>query len=677
MNPREYSTPLPLCRIQITDAFWQSKMEMVRTEMLPYQWKALNDQIEGAEPSYCIHNFRTAAKLNGKRKELGDVFEEPEFTFRGFQMLPEDPDHLLDQFYGFVFQDSDLYKWIEAVAYSLTNHPDEQLERQADDAIDLICAAQLENGYLDTYYILSGQNKIFSNLRDHHELYCFGHLVEAAVAYQTATGKDKLLCAATRFADFIADYFGSEDGKCKGYPGHEIAEMALIRLYEMTGEKKYLDLSAFFVFERGKRPYYFDGEEAAETIPPEQAAERRYSYYQAHLPVLEQKEVTGHAVRAMYLYSGVTDVARINQDGRLFATCERLWNNMLGQKLYITGAVGATHIGEAFSYPYDLPNDTTYGETCASIGLVFWARRMLQIRPDSRYGDVMELALYNSVLSGVSLDGKSFFYVNPLQVTPEACRLDERIAHVKAVRQKWFGCACCPPNLARLLSSLGSYAYTERENVIFIHFYLDGTVLKMVHGEWAEISIKSDYLWNGTVGLSVKGTGRELTVALRIPGWCQGKYQLCGVTQAETWMENGYLYLRKTWQEEDCVWLQFPMKVQIMEADSRVREDIGQVAVMRGPLVYCLEEADNGQDLHLLSVDVKAKPQIVDQTIAGNNVKSVILQGYRREKNSSKEEGLYHVLGQRKESGLPLTFIPYFAWANRGENEMRVWIREH
>ena len=472
MNKNDYTTPVSLRKVRITDSFWKNEMELVREEIIPYQWDALNDQVEGAEPSFCMRNFQVAGKQNEERKEQGEDFQEPQYTFRGFQALPEDMDHLEDKFYGFVFQDSDFYKWVEAVAYSLTQHPDPELEKRADDAIDIVCAAQQDDGYLDTYYIINGKDKIFSNLRDHHELYCFGHLTEGAVAYYQATGKDKLLNAAKRFADYIDNYFGPEEGKCKGYPGHEIAEMALVRLYEATGEKKYLDLSYFFVNERGRRPYYFDGEDHPEKIEKGHEEDLRYFYHQAHVPVRQQDEVTGHAVRGVYLYSGMADLARLYQDRELFDACEKLWDNMVSQKMYITGGIGATHLGEAFSYRYDLPNDTAYAETCAAIGLVFWARRMLQIRPDSKYADAMERALYNGVLSGMALDGRSFFYVNPLEAAPEACRFDERKFHVKPVRQKWFGCACCPPNLARLLSSIGSYAYTEKEDTLYIHLYM-------------------------------------------------------------------------------------------------------------------------------------------------------------------------------------------------------------
>ena len=517
MNKNNFSSPLSLRNVQITDTFWKKEMELVRTEVIPYQWAALNDQVEGAAPSFCMHNFKTAGKLNKEKKELGTAFKEPVYTFRGFEALPEDPKHLDDKFYGFVFQDSDFYKWIEAVGYSLTQHPDPQLESTADGAIDIVCAAQQEDGYLDTYYILNGKDRIFTNLRDHHELYCLGHLLEGAVSYYQATGKDKLLKAASRYADYVAAYFGPEEGKCKGYPGHEIAEMALVRLYETTQESKYLDLAKYFIDERGKQPYYFDKEHPEEVKKNPNGL--RYAYNQAHLPVREQDEAVGHAVRAVYLYSGMADIARLTEDDTLFDACKRLWDNMVQKKLYITGGIGGTHMGEAFSFNYDLPNDTAYAETCASIGLVFFARRMLEICPDVQYADVMEQALYNTVLAGMALDGKSFFYVNPLEVLPEACHKDERKFHVKPVRQKWFGCACCPPNLARTLSSVSSYACTEKDDTLFVHLYIGSDIKKTVNGTDVSVRMTSEFPWNGKVTLQADSADTPFTLALRIPGW--------------------------------------------------------------------------------------------------------------------------------------------------------------
>ena len=558
MDKSLYSKPLSLRAMQITDHFWKNEMELVRKEVIPYQWDALNDRVEGAAPSFCMRNFKIAGKLNQEKREKGAAFEAPVYTFRGFEALPEDPEHLEDRFYGFVFQDSDFSKWIEAVGYSLTQHPDAELEKIADEAIDIVCAAQQEDGYLDTYYIINGRDKTFSDLRDHHELYCFGHMAEGAVAYYQATGKDKLLKAVERFADYIADFFGEEEGKCKGYPGHEIAEMALVRLYEVTKNDKYLKLAQFFVDERGKRPYYFD-KEHPEAIVRGKEDDLRYQYNQAHLPVREQEEAVGHSVRAVYLYSGMADVARLTGDDKLYEACEKLWDSMVNEKMYITGGIGGTHLGESFSFPYDLPNDTAYAETCASIGLVFFARRMLEIKPDSKYADVMERALYNGVLSGMALDGKSFFYVNPLEVNPEACHKDERKFHVKPVRQKWFGCACCPPNLARILSSIGSYAYTETEDTLFVHLYMGSTLEKTVGDRTADICVESELPWDGKVSIKVRAKDTDFVLALRIPDWCDS-YELKGCKQDEMQEKDGYLYIKKQWEEEETLELTFLWK---------------------------------------------------------------------------------------------------------------------
>lgn len=541
------------------------------------------------------------------------------------------------------------------------------MEEIADSAIDLVCAAQQEDGYLDTYYIINGRDKTFSNLRDHHELYCFGHLAEGAVAYYEATGKDKLLKAVCRFADYIADYFGEEEGKCKGYPGHEIAEMALVRLYYATGEQKYLKLAKYFVDERGKRPYYFDKEHPKEIQKGKE--ELCYQYHQAHLPVRQQSEAVGHAVRAVYLYSGMADVARLTDDEELFAACERLWNSIVNEKMYITGGIGATHIGEAFSYPYDLPNDTAYAETCASIGLVFFARRMLEIKADSRYADIMERALYNGVLSGMALDGKSFFYVNPLEVNPQACQKDERKFHVKAVRQKWFGCACCPPNIARLLSSIGSYAYTENENTLFVHLYVGGEIEKTVGDRKVDIRIESELPWNGKVSIEILNAPKDFTLAVRIPDWSE---EAAVRTDFQS-IKDGYCYIKKDWKEREKIEFDFAMEAMLFSANNRVREDIKKAAVVRGPIVYCLEETDNGADLHLVSIAKDPIIHVTEKEICGQKIKAIEVSGCREHKDS--DTSLYHKLQPRTKERVTLCYVPYYMWANRGENEMQVWTR--
>ena len=665
-------TPVDLRNVTITDKFWTGEMELVRKEVIPYQWDAINDRVEGAEPSFAMRNFKLAGKITSKRKALGDKYEEKTWPLI-FALTPEDMNNMEDRFYGFLFQDSDFSKWIEAVGYSLTQHPDEELERIADEAIDIVCAAQQDNGYLDTYYIINDISKVFTNLKDHHELYCFGHLTEGAVAYYQATGKDKLLNAARRYADYIYSRFGKEEGKIQGYPGHEIAEMALVRLYEATGDKKYLELSCYFINERGQSPYYFDKEH------PEEAKRHGenpwYHYYQAHMPVREQKEAVGHAVRAVYLYSGMADVARLTGDESLYEACENLWNNIEQKKLYITGGIGGTHVLESFSFNYDLPNDTAYSETCAAIGLVFFARRMLQMNVDSKYANVMERALYNTVLAGMALDGKSFFYVNPLEVNPVACREDERKRHVKPVRQKWFGCACCPPNIARMLSSVAAYAYTENESTLFMHLYVGGDIEKKYRG--ANISWKVETLmpWEGKVSITCEEVDRisenDLqTIAIRIPDWCDGYQLSCG--EYEYRVEKGYAYITARFEKGDRIEIEFNQKVRVMQSNSAVVENQGKVAVSYGPLVYCIEEKDNGNNLHRLSiVPDAAKAKLSKCDIQGNEVTGITIPGYVEK---ATEQALYALYTEPEYTPVDLTFIPYYTWANRGEGEMRVWV---
>jgi len=675
MDPKLFSSPLSFDSVTITDDFWKRNMELVRKEVIPYQWETLNDRVPDAAPSFCMRNFRTAAKLHAEKKEKGDAFIAPKYVYRGFEALPEDPKNPEEgRFYGFLFQDSDFSKWIEAVGYSLSQHPDPALEKIADEAIDLVCAAQAEDGYLDTYYIINGMDAAWTNLRDHHELYCFGHLVEGAVAYYRATGKDKLLKAACRFADYVNDHFGLEEGKRRGYPGHEVAEMALVRLYEVTGEEKYLKLGAYFINERGQEPSYFAQEEALRAAKENRPARKEpYTYHQAHRPVREQDEAVGHAVRAVYLYSGMADIARMTQDESLLKACRQLWHSIANEKLYITGGIGGTHVGEAFSYPFDLPNDSAYSETCAAIGLVFFARRMLQLEPDSRYADVMEQALYNTVLSGMALDGKSFFYVNPLSVNPTACKRDERLRHVKSVRQKWFGCACCPPNIARLVSSVAQYAYTQSEDTLFTHLYVGGSVSK----EFGSCKLTMDMHANLPVTGNAKAvihteTPVKATLAFRLPGWSDSPSITCnGKEQA---VRAGYVYLSGLWQEGDEILLDMPMPVRIWNADPRVREDIGQVALTRGPITFCAEEADNGADLHLLrvaSLDPSAV-SVQEDSVFGHLTVRLSAPGKRL---VPQEGGLYRAAAAPAELDAQITLVPYYAWANRGEGEMRVWLR--
>lgn len=664
MNANNFSNPIGLTQVTVKDEFWKAEMELVRKEVIPYQWNALNDNVPGATPSFCMHNYKVAGKLNELRKIHGkDYLKEPELPFF-WGGGPKDPKNPEDKFYGFVFQDSDFSKWIEAVAYSLTQHPDPELEKTADEAIDIVCKAQLEDGYLDTFFIISDESKRFTNLRDAHELYCFGHLTEGAVAYYQATKKDKLLNAARRYADYISTVFGPGEGQKKGYPGHEIAEMALVRLYYVTGDKKYLDLAKYFIDERGKKPYYFELERN-ETGKPED--EERDFYHQAHRPVRLQDEAVGHAVRAVYLYSGMADVAKNTGDEELFEACEKLFDNITKRRMYVTGGIGATHIGESFSFDYDLPNDTAYNETCASIGLVFFARRMLEINPDRKYSDIMELALYNGVLSGMALDGKSFFYVNPLEVNPISCHKDERKFHVKSVRQKWFGCACCPPNLARLLSSVVSYAFTENDDTLFVHLYIGGNIKKDFGGHEVSFDLESGFPYDGKVKLTVSEGRGDGTLALRVPGWCKEIPEIEGAEY-----KNGYLYIKKNWSVGDTLELEFPMNPVILMANSNIREDAGKLCVKRGPVVYCLEEIDNGKNLQNLRLSPSCSFECFEKEIGGEVMTCLKTNGYRVA--DTKEDSLYNEYIAPTLTECTLSFVPYYSWNNRGEGEMSVWV---
>lgn len=623
--------------VQVADGFFSRYADLVREEVIPYQWEALNDRIPGAEKSGCLRNFRIAAG-----QEAG------EFT-------------------GMIFQDSDIGKWLEAVAYSLTTHPDAALERTADEVIELLEAAQREDGYLDTYFIVKDPKNRWKCLRDCHELYCAGHLLEGAVAYWQATGKDRFLNVMRRYVDYIATVFGRGEGQMRGYPGHEEIELALCKLYDVTGEKKYLDLAAYFIDERGRDPKYFLEElkTRGDAFHWEGNDAQGMDYFQAHAPVREQTEAVGHAVRAVYLYSGMADVAMRTGDEGLLEACRRLYRNIADKRLYVTGAIGSTYIGEAFTFDYDLPNDTAYAETCASVGLIFFMKRMLEADGAAEYGDMMERALYNTVLAGMAMDGKSFFYVNPLEVFPEADEKDPSKRHVKTVRQKWFACACCPPNVARLLADLGSYIYRRKGSAVTADLFI-GSRLALPGG--AELIQTSEVPFGGKVTFTLRGAAQGFSLRVRCPEWAEGV-----TCTAPCRKENGYIAIQKDWQDGDSVTLVFGMEPRRIYANPLVRQDAGKVCLMRGPLVYCLEEADNGANLHLLRLPEGEPVEAVRGEGALFGMTLLRAKGRRFVPHGSK---LYAPDRQGREEEARLTFVPYFAWGNRDKGEMAVYVRE-
>ena len=502
-------------------------------------------------------------------------------------------------------------------------------------------------------------------MRDWHELYCAGHLIEAAVAHFQATGKRVLLDALCRYADYIDTVFGTAPGKKRGYPGHEEIELALVKLYRVTGEKRYLHLSQYFIDERGRQPHYFDIEARLRGEDPAAFQHKIYEYNQSHLPVREQREVVGHAVRAMYLYSAMADLARELHDQSLFDADQRLWNHLCTTRLYITGGLGPSRHNEGFTADYDLPNETAYAETCAAIGLVFWNHRMLQLDCEARYADMLERALYNCVLSGVSLDGQKFFYENPLASLG---------AHH---RQEWFWVACCPPNIARLLASLGQYIYAVNDKDLVVHLYIQSTAQMTVGGREVTVRQETTYPWDGTITLRLgMDESSMFGLRLRIPGWCQNaQLKVNGdAFDIASHLEQGYVRVERVWQADDRVELELAMPVERMYAHPNVRQDAGCVVLQRGPLVYCLEGADNKVPLHRIVVPRTAElashfgPDVLGgvTVVSGNAL---------AEEETDWTGTLYRSWPASLQSGA-ITAIPYYAWDNRQPGEMRVWLRE-
>lgn len=633
-------------KVQMNSNFWNKYIDVVRNEVIPYQWEALNDRVPNAEPSHALQNLRIAA---------GDAEGE---------------------FYGRVFQDSDVAKWLEAVAYSLENYPDPILETKADEVIDLLGRVQKSDGYLNTFYTIKEPANRWINIRDNHELYCAGHFIEAAVAYYQATGKRKFLDIMCTFVDYIETIFGTEKGKLLGYPGHQEIELSLVKLYDVTGNDKYLNLSKYFIDERGKEPNFFDIEQEKRQDSETFFYHRGHEYHQAHQPVREQEKAVGHSVRALYMYTAMADLALKTNDTSLKEACEKLWDNVTKQQMYITAGVGSSEFGEAFSIDYDLPNDTAYNETCASIALVFWAKRMVDLESHAKYTDIMERALYNGTISGMDLDGKKFFYVNPLEVWPEACERNDK-RHVKPVRQSWFSTACCPPNLSRLISSIGRYVYSNKENQLFVHLYAGSEMDVELAGQNVRIVQKTEYPWDEKVTISVTPTSTyEFTVALRIPGWCDKPELHVNGERIflDTVVKNGYAYIKREWEKNDQIELIFPMPVKQIRSNAKLRANAVKVALQRGPVVYCIEEVDNGKNLDSIYLTKNSKIDAVFEKSLLNGIVSITADATKVD-SAAWEGELYSDVAYNS-TPLKIKAIPYYAWCNRYPGEMQVWIHE-
>ena len=558
-----------------------------------------------------------------------------------------------------MFWDSDIAKSIETAAYALYRKQDSKLEEQVDAVIDSYGRLQAEDGYLNSWFQRIDPSKSWTNLRDQHELYNAGHLIEAAVAYYQSTGKRKLLDIMCSYADHIDRTFGADAEQKRGYPGHPELELALVKLGRATGEQRYLDLARFFVDERGQAPRYFDEEAKARGERPEDFHFATLEYCQAHKPVRDQREVVGHAVRAAYLYAGMADVATEFSDSTLDPALEALWTHLTERNLYVTGGFGPSARNEGLTFDYDLPNDSAYAETCAAVALVFWSSRMLGRRPDARFADIMERALYNGALSGLSVDGTHFFYDNPLE------------SHGGHHRWRWHRCPCCPPNIARLIASVGTYFYGVAADEIAVHLYCDSTTEMDVADTQVKLVQSTRYPADGHIALTVEPEQEaQFTLSLRVPSWAHKHTLRINSELANLQPENGYLRITRSWQKGDIVELNLEMSAELIYAHPNVAPDQGRVAVMRGPLVYCLEGIDN--DASLNSYVIRDEVKIDTAEIAG--LPGLITLEFDAVREQGDIASLYSSVPPSRVN-TRVRAVPYYTWDNREPGEMLVWIR--
>ena len=647
--------------IKVNDKFWERYFKLIRDEMIPYQWNVLHDQENitidkerddeniPSEKSHAIQNLKIAAGL-------------------------AEGDH-----YGWLFQDSDVYKWLEAASNSYAIHPDEKLLSMMDEVISLIEAAQDEDGYISTYYQINNPKLKFRRLFESHELYCAGHLIEAAVAHYKATGSERLITVSNQFVQCIKNHFGDEEGKINGADGHQEIELALVKLYEVTKDESLLELSAYFLEVRGQDPDFYKKqlEENIENgLSQGPIPTINNEYHQSHQPVMEQEEAVGHAVRLVYMAAAMADVAYYLNNEKMYEACKKIWKNIVTKRMYITGGIGSTVHGEAFTYDYDLPNDTMYCETCASIGMMFFAKNMLKHETDASYSDILERCLYNTVISGVALDGKHFFYVNPLEVQPEACQKDPGKSHVKATRPSWFGCACCPPNIARTLTSLDQYIYSSNEDSVFAHLFMDNEGEINLDKGTVAIRQETTMPYSGNVRFYLELDNiNKMRLGIRIPSWAEDFQIIKDGKEVEGKLDRGYLYLEIS-KRQTVIDVHFEMKAIQWASHPLVRGNQGKVALQRGPFVYCLEEEDNGENLHLNSItnqQVTEKP--VEDSALGD---IVLLETIGQKEKITKEwnERLYQKYVTKEVEQTQLTFIPYYTWANRSSGQMQVWVNK-
>jgi DUF1680 family protein len=596
-------TAVPFPQVRVVDAFWGPRLHTNRTV-------TIEANLHQCEITGRIKNFAVAGKLETGKHQ------------------------------GLLFDDSDVYKVLEGIAYTLASQRDPDLEKRADAIIDKIAAAQQPDGYLNTYYTLVKPNERWKNIQHGHELYCAGHLIEAAVAYQQATGKRRLVDVACKLADHITTVFGP--GRRQETSGHEEIELALVKLYRATSNRRYLEQARFFLDVRGR------------------ADQRRLfgEYTQDHKPIRDQQEVTGHAVRAMYLYCAMADVAAVTGDRGLLTALDHIWHDVVDRKMYLTGGIGPSAHNEGFTVPYDLPNDTAYAETCAAIGMALWNHRMFLMTGEGKYADVLEREVYNGLLSGVSLSGDRFFYVNPLASVG------------KHHRVPWFDCSCCPTNIVRYLPGIGERVYAHRDNDVWTVLYMGNTAAIALKDGKVKMTQETRYPWDGDIRITVEPEKTlEFALHLRIPGWCRSKatVRVNGQAPEPLQTDKGYVVLRRTWQAGDVVQLTLPMPVERVHADPRVKADVDRVALQRGPVVYCLEGADNNGQVRNLHLPAAAKLTAAFEKDLLRGV--VVIRGEALAVSRGDDERL---------TTRPVQFqaVPYATWDNRKPGPMIVWLAE-
>lgn len=615
--------PVGFSHVNITDAFWKPKMQKVATATLA----ACIYQTETKTPR--IRNFEKVANRSGQKHE------------------------------GIYYDDSDVYKALEAIAYSLKTNPDSALERKADEWIDKIVAAQQPDGYLNTYYTLTGINNRWTDM-EKHEDYCAGHLIEAAIAYYNTTGKRKLLDAAIRFADHIDSTFRLQDRHWVS--GHQEIELALMKLYHLTKNNRYLQLADWFLDQRGRG--YGKGVIWDQWKDP--------AYCQDAVPVKQQKEITGHAVRAMYMYTGAADVAAVTGDADYMNAMKTVWEDVVSRNMYITGGIGSSGSNEGFSTDYDLPNENAYCETCASVGMVFWNQRMNLLTGNAKYIDILERSLYNGALDGLSLTGDRFFYGNPLA---------SRGQHY---RREWFGTACCPSNIARLVASLGDYIYGRSDDGIWINLFVGSNTNFTFDKTNIAVRMQTNYPWEGKVRLTVEPNKRiTKTLRIRIPGWVQEQSIAGGLysfqnknntpatitvngENVQYQIEDGYAIVQKTWRKGDVVEITLPMEVQLVTGRKEIKQTNDRIAIQRGPLVYCVEGTDNNGKAWNIVMPANT---VFSSTNFAVSTEQVIALKAEVPVVTVSEDGL-NVQTEKK----TITAIPYYTWANRGQSQMQVWL---